>query len=413
MSRIAPTLLVCLLGCSASLAAHAGTWSDLWLTREQQAQRLLDSHHAAAAASMFSDPRRQAYADLEAGQYAKAAGLLAPFKDADSQYNRGNALAHTGKLRDALQAYDAALAASPGNKDVIRNRDLVKRALEEQERAQQPQQNGNKGQSGQGQQRSGGGNQGGQADRGGATQNSGGATSEQQSANASGSGDQRRANEAAQAGNQPRSGDQAHSGTQPPSGQAGSQSQAGQAQSGAPQSRAQSSAAAQAGNPSATGAQPPTPSQSGTAGSGQTGGSGQDNSNQPNPSSGNPATSALARAQRPNTPPNNASRDGAVAAGGNQTSGGADATTAREDAAAGVRYQQSQQGKTPSPANRLGLVDSRPAVREESNKVPQQPPTEQSLALDQWLRSIPEDSGELLQRKFLIEHMMRQRDTEP
>jgi Ca-activated chloride channel family protein len=37
-----------------------------------------------------------------------------------------------------------------------------------------------------------------------------------------------------------------------------------------------------------------------------------------------------------------------------------------------------------------------------------QPLSEQALALDQWLRSIPDDSGELLRRKFQIEHLMKQ-----
>jgi Ca-activated chloride channel family protein len=40
---------------------------------------------------------------------------------------------------------------------------------------------------------------------------------------------------------------------------------------------------------------------------------------------------------------------------------------------------------------------------------PKPPPaSEQSIAMDQWLRSIPDDSAELLRRKFLIEHMMKQ-----
>ena len=37
------------------------------------------------------------------------------------------------------------------------------------------------------------------------------------------------------------------------------------------------------------------------------------------------------------------------------------------------------------------------------------PKTEQQIARDEWLRSIPDDPGGLLRRKFLIEHMMRQR----
>ena len=123
MRRVTLMLLLVL----GSAAARADTWSDLWATREQQAQQLLDSKRPAEAAPLFADPRRRAFAELQAGQYAKAAEHLAPFKDAESQYNRGNALAHTGQLKDALAAYDAALAQSPGNRDVLTNRDLVDR----------------------------------------------------------------------------------------------------------------------------------------------------------------------------------------------------------------------------------------------------------------------------------------------
>ncbi len=38
--------------------------------------------------------------------------------------------------------------------------------------------------------------------------------------------------------------------------------------------------------------------------------------------------------------------------------------------------------------------------------------SEQSLATEQWLRRIPEDSGELLRRKFLIEHMLKKQQEE-
>ena len=108
--RVSPLLPFVFL---ASASAHASTWTDLWSTREQQAQHLLDSNQPAAAAGLFADARRRAYAELEAGQYTKAAELLAPFKDTDSLYNRGNALAHTGQLHDALTAYNSALAQSP------------------------------------------------------------------------------------------------------------------------------------------------------------------------------------------------------------------------------------------------------------------------------------------------------------
>jgi Ca-activated chloride channel family protein len=44
-------------------------------------------------------------------------------------------------------------------------------------------------------------------------------------------------------------------------------------------------------------------------------------------------------------------------------------------------------------------------------KEPAKPKTEQALALDQWLRQIPDDPGGLLRRKFLIEHAMKQRES--
>jgi Ca-activated chloride channel family protein len=45
------------------------------------------------------------------------------------------------------------------------------------------------------------------------------------------------------------------------------------------------------------------------------------------------------------------------------------------------------------------------------NQTPkQQPESERQMALDQWLRQIPDSPAGLLQRKFLIEHMIRQQD---
>jgi Ca-activated chloride channel family protein len=40
-------------------------------------------------------------------------------------------------------------------------------------------------------------------------------------------------------------------------------------------------------------------------------------------------------------------------------------------------------------------------------------PSEQQLAQEQWLRQIPDDPGGLLRRKFMIEHLIRQRGNQP
>src|SRR5579863_8748050 len=79
-----------LMGETALAATVPNAWSDLWRTPDQQGQSLLDAGQPAEAAARFHDPRRRAYADLAAGRYQDAAQVLAPFTDAESEYNRGN-----------------------------------------------------------------------------------------------------------------------------------------------------------------------------------------------------------------------------------------------------------------------------------------------------------------------------------
>lgn len=401
--------------CLTSAAAHAGTWSDLWLTQDQQAQRLLDSNHPAAAAPLFSDARRQAYAQLQAGQYAKAADLLAPLKDTDSLYNRGNALAHTGQLREALKAYDAALAAAPRNQDVIHNRDLVKRALEQQNRTAQQRNGGSRSGGDQGQQGPNGrdGSSGDQGRQSAADRN---ASRPSPTDGASQSPTQTRAG--AQNNQQAHAGAQSQANTQPGSKVGSSPQTGGEAHSGKQaQSGSQAQAGAHPGDPSQGNAQSPpanlAPNQPGGTGSQQASGQAA------NPSQDLGSSTAASPTQQPGGQTgNNAlaqqpgashSENGSQSAGGQAS--GPDSDAARKDAAAGIRYQQSQAraaaAKGAATPNRPGgTVDSHSGTRVEGN--PPQPPSEQTLALDQWLRGIPEDSGELLRRKFLIEHMMRQ-----
>lgn len=122
-------------------AAHASpAWDTLWHTDEQRGQQLLREGRPADAARLFRDPRRRAYAELQAGNFARAAQDLAGFDDSDSQYNRGNALARAGHLQEAIAAYDAALARDPRNRDARHNRDVVARALQQQKPSPAPQQ---------------------------------------------------------------------------------------------------------------------------------------------------------------------------------------------------------------------------------------------------------------------------------
>jgi Ca-activated chloride channel family protein len=366
--RIVTRLILAILAGTISGHAAAGTWSDLWSTHEQQGQQLLDSNHPGEAATLFSDPKRRAYAQLQAGQYAKAAELLAPLKDADSQYNRGNALAHTGKLRDALTAYDAALASSPGNQDVLRNRELVEKALQAQN---QQQRNGGGGKGQQGHSNSGG-------------QGSNGAGEKQ----AGQQGQQPDGSNPAQAGSQGQPGQQNQSGNQ---GQSGSQGQAAQSQPGQqPKDASQAQAAEQnRQNQQANGNNQPQPGQQN-----QSGGQGQATAqNQPGqqPNGANPAQQAqAANAPQPARP--------------NQQDQQDPHDVTQQAQMSGTGTQRADGSMSDSP-----IVKGSAAVDSHQS----QPRSEQALALDQWLRGIPEDSSELLRRKFLIEHLMRQQGYQP
>lgn len=112
--------------------SQAGVWNDLWLRPDQQAARDLAAGHEAEAAERFTDPAWRAAARYQAGDYAGALRDLADLAGTEADYNRGNALARAGRLREALAAYDRALEADPGHADAAHNRALVEQALARQ-----------------------------------------------------------------------------------------------------------------------------------------------------------------------------------------------------------------------------------------------------------------------------------------
>lgn len=310
IGRLIGTVLSCALMLSlASRGAQAeSVWSDLWTTPPQRAQRLLDAGRPDEAARLFRDPKRRAYAELRAGQYAEAAKLLKPFDDAESQYNRGNALARAGTLQAALAAYDASLAKAPHDRDAIHNRDLVARALErEARRSGSGGSQGRRGQSGQ--------------------QGSGSAGS--QSANA---------------------------------GNRGGSSQSGKSQGAGSRGAAGSASGAQAGS---------------QAGRSQPGGE----SPQQQAEQAREDAELAAQLQR-----EGAKRGSSAEAGGTGT---ARAGSSSAESVAPPRSKAPGGGDDEGP-----------------------PLSEQTLALEQWLRRIPDDPGGLLRRKFLIEHLEREQQAQ-
>ncbi|MFG1376878.1 VWA domain-containing protein [Xanthobacter autotrophicus ATCC 700551] len=125
---IAVLFLAALPAVFAPHPAAAGTWDDLWWRPDQQGASAFSAGDYASAAQRFEDPAWRAGALYKAGDHAGAAAAYAGLPGAD--YNRGNALARSDRLEEAVAAYDAALKADPADADARFNRDLVQAILD-------------------------------------------------------------------------------------------------------------------------------------------------------------------------------------------------------------------------------------------------------------------------------------------
>lgn len=112
--------------------AAAWDWADLWQRPAQQAAAALRADQPAEAAAATPDPRWRGAAYYRQGDFASAADYFARAEGAVSHYNRGNALARSGQLAAAAEAYQAALEAQPAFPDARHNYELVRALLESQ-----------------------------------------------------------------------------------------------------------------------------------------------------------------------------------------------------------------------------------------------------------------------------------------
>jgi len=128
---LSPLLLVILFLPQPQVQALG--WDDLWWRADQQGARALVAGDPRQAAGRFSRQDWRAAAEYESGDYAQALETLRDMSGAEAAYNRGNALARSGKLPEAIAEYDKALAEVPDHSDAQHNRDLLQRLLDQQQ----------------------------------------------------------------------------------------------------------------------------------------------------------------------------------------------------------------------------------------------------------------------------------------
>ncbi|MFA5959000.1 MAG: tetratricopeptide repeat protein [Tatlockia sp.] len=121
--------------------SHSFDVSHLFSTNDQQAQVLMQKKQFKEAEQRFQHPEWKATAAYRAGDYAKALAQYNAFKNEFGFYNAGNAMAKLGQYKEAIKAYDKALALNPGNKDAQFNRKLLSDLLKKQTKQQKKEKN--------------------------------------------------------------------------------------------------------------------------------------------------------------------------------------------------------------------------------------------------------------------------------
>lgn len=119
--------------------AQAMSWDDLWSRPDQRGEQLIKDD-AARAAEKFSDPAWKGSALYRAKDYKAAGEQFTSKDDANADYNRANALARQGELKQAIDAYDRALKKKPDDQDAQYNRKLVKELLKQKQQQKKKEQ---------------------------------------------------------------------------------------------------------------------------------------------------------------------------------------------------------------------------------------------------------------------------------
>lgn len=89
-------------------------WIDLWLTPDQQGQRLMNQGYYQQAAGKFTSPENIGAALFLAGDFEAAASVFGRSGSSEAAYNRGNANIMMGYYDAAIEAYQRALSKRPG-----------------------------------------------------------------------------------------------------------------------------------------------------------------------------------------------------------------------------------------------------------------------------------------------------------
>lgn len=133
------SMALCALVLGQPEPAQASVWDDLWLRKDQQADKALRGGDYKQAEQLANDPLRRGSAAYKKGDFQQALEDFKAAKGADAAYNRGNALAALKQYKEAIKAYDEALKLQPDMQDAKHNKAKVMELLKKQQQQKKKQ----------------------------------------------------------------------------------------------------------------------------------------------------------------------------------------------------------------------------------------------------------------------------------
>ena len=121
---------------------------DWWFRSDQQGARAMENDNPQQAATLFEDPSWKGVANYRSGNFQEAIDNFSHDDSPDGHFNRGNALARSGRLQEALQAYQTVLEQDQTHEDARHNYDLIEKLLKQQESQNQSDSKGDPSQDG-------------------------------------------------------------------------------------------------------------------------------------------------------------------------------------------------------------------------------------------------------------------------
>lgn len=117
------------------------SYAGFFYNQNQEGALLFSSREYNKAADRFKNTDWKAAAYYKAGDYDAALKILQNKNDVTSLYNKGNALAKSGKISKAIKTYEEVLKQDPNHEDAKFNLEYLKKLAKQQQSPQSNKQN--------------------------------------------------------------------------------------------------------------------------------------------------------------------------------------------------------------------------------------------------------------------------------